>query len=76
MIRQIKATEYQCDGCGRVTIEAADEPVNGITVNWTEINGGGWGGRLWVDREQCLPKALKRRNEIEAEREQEARDNG
>ena len=68
-ISKITVTEYICDGCDSQQFMTTDDPPVGITADWLEVTAGGFGGTLWICREQCLTKAFKRRYEIEREKE-------
>lgn len=74
----VETTEMQvatCDGCGKTEHWPTFEPPVGLHIQWTQVDGtGGFGGKLFTCiSERCAAKALKRRHEIEQEKEEEAR---
>lgn len=72
--RKIEAVEHTCDGCGKREYEIEGEPPMWIFITWTEISGGGGqGGKFEACRQVCAVKALKKRDAIEQQKEEEAR---
>lgn len=73
-VEKVEMQEATCDGCGKVDHWPTFEPVFGLHISWAEVSGsGGTGGKLFVCNERCAAKALKRRHEIEQEREEASR---
>lgn len=61
---KVEMVEYTCDGCGSRQYSAVDEPMRGVTVNWSQVaESGEWGGTFWICADRCMSKAFKRRSD-------------
>lgn len=75
-VRKAEVEIHTCDGgCGTERISETDDPVEGVSLSWVQVDGtGGFGGSLWTcGTERCITRALRNRLTIQRDKEEEAR---